>query len=86
MGDHQAKFHESKFFKNEVLSEIFMPVSLNSIWLLIICCPYEKLTRTLVFDMCYPEVIRVLEKLAEKLKTLAIDERLTLWGNYMTRE
>ena len=50
--------------------EVYLPIRLNGEWIILICAPYDKLTYTVVFspwDWEFPDVIRVLEKLAEKL-------------------
>jgi hypothetical protein len=64
-------------------SEIYLPVRLNGHWLLLICAPYDKHTYTVVFgpwDWENPDVIRVLEKLAEKLKSLILKDNLPIVG------
>jgi hypothetical protein len=63
--------------------EVYLPIRLNGEWILLICAPYDKLTYTVVFgtwDWEFQDVIRVLEKLAEKLKSLILKENLPIIG------
>jgi hypothetical protein len=77
MNHPKSSYHTDKY------SEIYLPVRHNGEWVLLICAPYDKQTCTVVFGMWdweHPDMIKVLEKLAEKLKSHVLKDNLPIIG------
>jgi hypothetical protein len=75
--------HPKSSYRTDKYSEIYLPVRLNGERLLLICSPYDKQTYTVVFgiwDWEHPDVIKILEKLAEKLMSLVVKDNLPIIG------
>lgn len=70
----QVLSHSKNFY-------IYLRVKLNGEWLFLICAPYYKWTHTVVFDVRHWEhsdVIRVLEKLAQRLNILVLKKNIPI--------
>jgi hypothetical protein len=71
-------------FDKGLYSELYLPIRVESKWLLLVCSPCERVTHTIVFDRWdweHPNIIKVLEMMAEQLKRLVLSQGLAIMAS-----
>jgi hypothetical protein len=76
--------HKSGYHVKKRYSEIYLPVRMWGVWMMLVCDPEDRKTYIVVFnewEWDHPTVVKPLEGLATQLKYLALEEGLMLQEN-----